>query len=76
MHFSKYPNSADMMQSLSVELVTDLMGALTENGKATLAVPGGSTPGPLFDLLSLADFDWANVTIMLTDERWVSTDSP
>ena len=65
-----------MMQSLSVELVTDLMGALAKNGKATLAVPGGSTPGPLFDLLSRADFDWANVTIMLTDERWVSTDSP
>ena len=76
MHFSKYPNSADMMQSLSVELVTDLMGALAKNGKATLAVPGGSTPGPVFDLLSRADFDWTNVTIMLTDERWVSTDSP
>tara|TARA_B110000090_G_scaffold28566_1_gene29724 strand:- start:178 stop:855 length:678 start_codon:yes stop_codon:yes gene_type:complete len=76
MHFSSYPNAADMMQSLSVELVTDLLGALTENGKATLAVPGGSTPGPLFDLLSRADFDWTNVTIMLTDERWVSTDSP
>ena len=76
MHFSKYPNSADMMQSLSVELVTDLLGALAKNGKATLAVPGGSTPGPLFDLLSRADFDWTNVTIMLTDERWVSTDSP
>ena len=76
MHFSKYPNSADMMQSLSVELVTDLMGALAKNGKATLAVPGGSTPGPVFDLLSRADLDWTNVTIMLTDERWVSTDSP
>jgi 6-phosphogluconolactonase len=76
MHFSSYPNAADMMQSLSVELVTDLLGALAKNGKATLAVPGGSTPGPLFDLLSRADFDWTNVTIMLTDERWVSTDSP
>ncbi len=76
MHFSSYPTAADMMQSLSVELVTDLLGALAKNGKATLAVPGGSTPGPLFDLLSLADFDWTNVTIMLTDERWVSTDSP
>jgi len=76
MHFSSYPNAADMMQSLSVELVTDLLGALAKNGKATLAVPGGSTPGPLFDLLSRADFDWTNVTLMLTDERWVSTDSP
>tara|TARA_B100000767_G_scaffold235456_1_gene228716 strand:- start:259 stop:936 length:678 start_codon:yes stop_codon:yes gene_type:complete len=76
MHFSSYPNAAAMMQSLSVELVTDLLGALAKNGKATLAVPGGSTPGPLFDLLSRADFDWTNVTLMLTDERWVSTDSP
>ena len=39
-------------------------------------MPGGSTPGPLFDLLSQAVLDWANVTVMLTDERWVPTDSP
>jgi len=41
-----------------------------------LAVPGGSTPGPLFDLLSQAQLDWAKVTVMLTDERWVPSDSP
>ena len=76
MQLSSYPNAAIMMQVLSVQLVTELSDALTRNGKATLAVPGGSTPGPLFDLLSLVDFDWANVTIMLTDERWVSTESP
>jgi len=76
MQLSIYPNAAKMMQALSVQLVAELLNTLTKNGKATLAVPGGSTPGPLFDLLSLADFDWTNVTIMLTDERWVSTESP
>jgi len=76
MQLSSYPNAAIMMQALSVQLLTELLNALIKNGKATLAVPGGSTPGPLFDLLSLADFDWTNVTIMLTDERWVSTESP
>ena len=76
MQLSSYPNAAIMMQALSVQLLTELLNALIKNGKATLAVPGGSTPGPLFDLLSLADFDWTNVTIMLTDERWVSTKSP
>ena len=76
MQLSSYLNAAIMMKSLSVQLLAELLNALTKNGKATLAVPGGSTPGPLFDLLSLADFDWTNVTIMLTDERWVSGESP
>ena len=76
MQLYSYPDSAIMMQALSAQLVTELLNALAKNGKATLAVPGGSTPGPLFDLLSLADFDWTNVTIMLTDERWVSGESP
>ena len=48
MQLSSYPNAAIMMQVLSVQLVTELSDALTRNGKATLAVPGGSTPGPLF----------------------------
>ena len=34
-------------------------------------MPGGTTPGPIFDLLCNADIDWARVDIMLSDERWV-----
>lgn len=37
-----------------------------------LAVPGGTTPGPLFDALSAADAGWRRLTISLTDERWLS----
>ena len=76
MKLSSSQNAAEMMQSLAVQVADELSAALAQNGRSTLAVPGGSTPGPLFDLLRHADLDWANVTIMLTDERWVPTDSP
>ncbi|MEM1074455.1 MAG: 6-phosphogluconolactonase [Pseudomonadota bacterium] len=48
-----------------------LTEALAEFGTASLAVPGGTTPGPVFDRLSHAHLDWSRVTVMLTDERWV-----
>jgi hypothetical protein len=43
---------------------------------ASLAVPGGTTPGPVFESLSAVDLDWSRVQVMLTDERWVPEDSP
>ena len=45
--------------------------AILENGKASIAVSGGSTPKGFFDLLSKKDIDWSKVTITLADERWV-----
>ena len=49
---------------------------LRRDGRATLSVPGGTTPGPVFDTLSGVDLDWANVAVFLNDERWVGEDSP
>ena len=37
---------------------------------------GGRTPGPIYETLSHADLDWANVQIGLCDERWVDVDHP
>ena len=48
---------------------------LRREGKATLSVPGGTTPGPIFDTLSGVDLDWANVAVVLNDERWVPESS-
>jgi 6-phosphogluconolactonase len=45
--------------------------ALTDHGAASLAVTGGSSPGPVYDLLKDADLDWAHVGVTLSDERWV-----
>jgi 6-phosphogluconolactonase/glucosamine-6-phosphate isomerase/deaminase len=39
-------------------------------------VPGGTTPGPVFDVLSEQKLDWDRVFVVLNDERWVPEDSP
>jgi 6-phosphogluconolactonase len=54
----------------------ELSASIRDRGHATLSVPGGTTPGPVFDALSRADLDWARVAVVLNDERWVPEDSP
>ena len=70
-----YPDRAALMAGLASVMVKELASAL-RNGPATLSVPGGTTPGPGFDALSVADLDWARVFVLLNDERWVGEDSP
>jgi 6-phosphogluconolactonase len=66
-----YPDRDTLMRSLA-DLVSDqLRAAIASNGRATLAVPGGTTPGPFLSWLSQEDLDWANVRVLLTDERRV-----
>jgi len=50
---------------------TRLISALSKNGKASLAVSGGSTPIPLFKSLSDTTLNWRKVTVTLVDDRWV-----
>jgi 6-phosphogluconolactonase len=75
MKLVEYPDRELMMFRLADELARDLGMALRQNPRVTFAVPGGTTPGPVFDVLSGLKLDWDRVTIMPTDERWVSEDS-
>lgn len=50
--------------------------AIANRGSASIAVSGGSTPGPLFRALSMIDIPWAQVIISLVDERWVDETHP
>ncbi|MDU9003856.1 6-phosphogluconolactonase [Sedimentitalea todarodis] len=54
----------------------DLESALFTHDRASLAVPGGTTPGPIFDVLCAADLDWSRVHVFATDERWVPQNDP
>jgi 6-phosphogluconolactonase len=56
---------------LADSLASALNSALMTHETASLAVPGGTTPGPVFDVLSGTDLDWGRIHVMLTDERWV-----
>jgi len=76
MNFVEYPDREMMMIDLADILAGELTSALTHEDQALLVVPGGTTPGPVFDMLCAVDLDWARVSVMLSDERWVPLDSP
>ncbi|UWQ97529.1 6-phosphogluconolactonase [Rhodobacteraceae bacterium M385] len=76
MDFVEYPDREMMMLNLADRLTGELAEALRGHDRATLCVPGGTTPGPIFDVLSEQDLDWDRVSVVLNDERWVGEDSP
>ena len=76
MKFVSYPDREFLMLELAGKIASELSEELNIYGRAALSVPGGTTPGPIFDILSGVNLDWANVAVMLNDERWVGEDSP
>jgi len=73
--FCDYISRQVQADSLAVLVAGQLSEALGRNGRASLAVPGGSTPAAFLRILSQAEIDWTKVSVMLTDERWVPESS-
>ncbi|MEL6168103.1 MAG: 6-phosphogluconolactonase [Pseudomonadota bacterium] len=71
MKFVEYPDREMMMIDVANVLAGELNSCLMRHEWASFALPGGSTPGPMFDALCAADLDWDRVHVMLADERWV-----
>jgi 6-phosphogluconolactonase len=61
-------------KKLATSVSKQLNIALKEKNKACLAVSGGKTPVLFFKELSQQELDWAKVTVILVDERWLATD--
>ncbi len=74
--FRSYPDRELMFLALADKIAGELGEFLRRDGRATFCVPGGTTPGPIFDTLSGVDIDWPGVAVILNDERWVPEDSP
>jgi len=75
MQLETYPDREMLMLGLANVIAGQLADFLRRDGRATFSVPGGTTPGPIFDTLSGVDIDWANVAVVLNDERWVPESS-
>jgi 6-phosphogluconolactonase len=75
MNFLDYPDRDMLAIDLANKLAGELNAALEHEDRVLMAVPGGTTPGPIFDDLCATDIDWGRVDVMLTDERWVPEDS-
>lgn len=76
MNLIEYPDSEMMMLDLADALTSELADHLRRDDRVSFCVPGGTTPGPVFDVLSEQALDWDRVTVFLSDERWVPADDP
>lgn len=74
MQIKDYPDRDMVAIHLANTLGSALKNCLLHHPFASFAVPGGTSPGPIFDVLSAADLEWDRVHVMLTDERWVPED--
>jgi 6-phosphogluconolactonase len=75
MKLIEYPDAEMMMMDLANTLAGELELALLNHDHVSFAVPGGTTPGPIFDVLCAAKhIDWVRVNVILTDERLVPED--
>ena len=70
MNLIEYPDTELMAMGLATALSGALNAALRHSDRALFVVPGGTTPGPVFDVLCGAHVDWERVDILLSDERW------
>jgi 6-phosphogluconolactonase len=67
-----FPN-AEAAAAAAAEAIA---GRLAGRGPKRLVVTGGRGPGPVYDDLANADLDWENVTVTLSDDRFVPLDAP
>ena len=70
-NFVEYNNTDILMESLALTVTEELKKLLDEKELVTLSLPGGSTPKPLFDRLSMKKLDWQRIVVIPNDERFV-----
>lgn len=71
MKLIEYADAEMMAINLANVLSGELKKALLVDDRVTFIVPGGETPGMVFDILCAADLEWERVDILLSDERWL-----
>ncbi len=67
-------NRQHLYQEVAARCAHQLKNTIEEYGKASMIVPGGTTPAPVFDQLSKMPLVWDKVFIVPSDERWIATD--
>ncbi|MBO9490625.1 6-phosphogluconolactonase [Endozoicomonas sp. G2_1] len=68
---NEFDSRTEIDQRLAAEVAETLSKAISEKGRASIAVSGGSTPKGFFQALSNYDLAWHKITVTLADERWV-----
>ena len=70
-----YDSLDEMADAVAGDVGFIIESALDARGNAMLALPGGSTPGPIYARLAKNGLNWKKVTIVPGDERLVPMDN-
>jgi len=76
MKLLRYPDNVTAADACGQHILDLLASAIAARQRATLAVSGGTSPRPMFELFAESGFAWEHVQIFWVDERCVPpTDS-
>jgi 6-phosphogluconolactonase len=73
--FRDFRNADELYATLAAEIAARLTAGVARSGRAGFVASGGTTPGALYDLLAAREVPWNDVSIALSDERWIGPDS-
>jgi 6-phosphogluconolactonase len=74
--FLEFPARASAAIAAAGIMAESIRARLAERGRCAIVVSGGTSPGPCFDHLARMPLDWAQVTVVPSDERWVPPSHP
>ncbi len=74
MKLIEYTSQQAAAEGLSQIVSKQLQSCIAQRGMSSLAVPGGTTPGPFLQQLAQKPLDWGKINITTTDERQVGMD--
>ena len=60
------------IEAIAAEMAQALNNDIATFGRARMLLSGGTTPAPIYELLSDQGLEWARVEVGLADERWLS----
>jgi len=72
--FHRFPTRDAAVTAAADDIAARLTEAITTRGEALFLATGGVTPIPLYEALTKRDLDWAKVTILPSDARWLPED--
>ncbi len=74
MDVRRFADARQAAEGCGRQILEWLRGAIGERGRATLAISGGSSPRPMFEMFAQTHFDWERVHLFWVDERGVPPD--
>ena len=69
-----YDDAGEMAEAVAGDVGFIVESALDARGASLIAIPGGSTPRPIYPELAAKSLQWKKVTIIPTDDRLVPVD--